>query len=61
MTETERMNLQRLPGGTDFLLVVALAAIGADQLTKIAVERALALNASWTPLEGIAPFSASLT
>lgn len=57
MTESERMNLQR-PAWRHrlFLLAVALAAIGADQLTKIAVERALPLNASWTPLEGIAPF-----
>src|SRR5690606_21130036 len=57
VTESERMNLQR-PAWRHrlFLLAVALAAIGADQLTKIAVERALPLNASWTPLEGIAPF-----
>lgn len=37
-----------------FLLVVAGAVIAADQLTKIAVERALPLNSSWAPFPGVA-------
>lgn len=57
MTEMERRGPQpsvwrhRL-----FLLVIASVVIGADQLTKIVVERALPLNASWAPLPNIAPF-----
>jgi signal peptidase II len=36
------------------LLAIAAAVVGADQLTKMAVERALPLNASWAPFESIA-------
>jgi signal peptidase II len=39
-----------------FLLAVALAVVGADQATKVAVERALPLNASWAPFPDLVPF-----
>jgi signal peptidase II len=37
-----------------FLLAVALAVIGADQLTKAAIEQSLPLNASWAPIADVA-------
>ncbi len=55
MIEIERIDSQRpLWRHQLFLLLVALAVIGADQLSKIAVERALPLNVSWAPLPAVA-------
>lgn len=57
MQETERLAPRPSPWRHRlFLLVIALIVIGADQLTKVAVERALPLNSSWAPFASIAPF-----
>ena len=57
MAETERIDAQQpVWRHRIFLPVVALVVIGADQLTKIAVEQALPLNTSWAPLASLAAF-----